>query len=321
MAEVKRLTWIDCLRALAIFGVVYGHCSQDNHFFFLFTSPVKMPLFFAITGFLLKDDIGVSSFFKGILQKLIIPWFFLGLFPIIFQVPTRGFAFFLSYFVKMIEGEVIWFMPCFIYGQIIHFLIRKYLNKTSYIVAVTMLCVLVGFFWTHRETEIFTTLNRAMIVQAFFFIGFIFKRYSHIFFNLKKVYFGVGVMLYFLLGVLSERFFPGESIDVHLNHYCCIPFSFLFIFLGVFLLFYIAPKINFHFDWIKKIGQNTLVIYIWHGYAVALFAKLLTLFNVDYCNIYGIAMLKTIFACATCCLLSILLNRLCPYLIGKRPRE
>lgn len=42
----ERKTWIDALRALAIIMVVLGHQVKGEDAYFLFTSPVKMPLFF-----------------------------------------------------------------------------------------------------------------------------------------------------------------------------------------------------------------------------------------------------------------------------------
>ena len=49
--NATRLAWIDVLRALAIILVVFGHQVGGEIVFFLFTSPVKMPLFFAISGY------------------------------------------------------------------------------------------------------------------------------------------------------------------------------------------------------------------------------------------------------------------------------
>ena len=53
--EIKsRKDWIDALRALAIILVVLGHQLRGVAEYFIFTSPIKMPLFFAISGYLFK---------------------------------------------------------------------------------------------------------------------------------------------------------------------------------------------------------------------------------------------------------------------------
>lgn len=64
IVEKKRLDWIDALRALAIFLVILGHCAPNCYTYFLFTSPLKMPLFFVITGFVFNPINVNSAFYK-----------------------------------------------------------------------------------------------------------------------------------------------------------------------------------------------------------------------------------------------------------------
>jgi fucose 4-O-acetylase-like acetyltransferase len=318
MGTARRIDWIDFLWALAIVFVVFGHCLPQAHYFFLFTSPVKMPLFFAISGFLFKDFVESKVFFKGVLTKLVVPWLFLGMFPIMLLLPLKGVSFGAEYLLNMLTGHVIWFMPCFILAQIIHYLLRKIFNKTSYLILGMIGLSIIGLLLAYIDVANFAMLNRALVVQSFFLVGFLFKKYFQFFSKIKKWHILVGTGLYLLLCMLSEFLFPGKSIDVHLNFYYNIPFCFAIIYLGLFLLFISAQKMNFHVNFMSTIGQNTLVIYIWSGYTFGLFGKILDLAHIGIDNLYCLALLKTTFACIVCCALSLFLNRFCPFLIGKK---
>ena len=320
MVDTRRLDWIDSLRAVAIVLVVLGHCSQGYHHFFLFTSPVKMPLFFAISAYLFKEAYGYSAFFKGLFFKLVIPWLFLGLFPVVLTIPLKGCGYFLDYLFAMINGDVIWFMPCFIIAQIIQFLLRKSLKKTILLAVAMFSCSVVGLFLAHFDLGNFAMFNNALVVQAFYLIGFLFKKQSIFFARIKSIYIIVGCMVYVLLCLLSEIIFPGKHIDVHLNSYYNYLLCFFLIYLGTFLLFVVASRLKKNINFISRIGQNTLVIYIWHGYAITALAVAFKKIGFDD-NLYGMALIKTIFACVVCCYVSILLNRYVPLLIGKRPRK
>ena len=127
-----RKDWVDIVRGLAVTLVVIGHASPNAYTFFLVTSPVKMPLFFVISGYLFNLRNGsYALFLKNLFLRVIIPWLFLGLVPIAFMIPFKGFHYFVQYFFQMLSGESIWFMPCFIIGEIIFFsLLKFFCNKT-----------------------------------------------------------------------------------------------------------------------------------------------------------------------------------------------
>ena len=48
----KRIDWLDALKAIALIFVVFGHILLEGSEYFVVTSPVKIPLFFAVSGYL-----------------------------------------------------------------------------------------------------------------------------------------------------------------------------------------------------------------------------------------------------------------------------
>jgi hypothetical protein len=131
-----------------------------------------MPLFFAISAFLFKDAYNALVFFKGIFFKLIVPWIFLGIFPVVLQIPVKGPLFVLNYFIDMLKGNVIWFMPCFIIAQILHFFIKKLFKRTYAVVIASIMISSLGLVLAYFDLGNFAMFNRALVVQAFYLVGF-----------------------------------------------------------------------------------------------------------------------------------------------------
>lgn len=77
----KRVYWVDILRGLAMFLVVYGHTSKSTEIKHIIYS-FHMPLFFIISGManvFQKEDLSFKDFLKKKIKSLIIPYFLLNL--------------------------------------------------------------------------------------------------------------------------------------------------------------------------------------------------------------------------------------------------
>lgn len=316
----KRLAWIDALRAIAMILVVWGHQLKGVTEFFVFTSPIKIPLFFAISGYVFNANHGeIKVFFKNWFVKLIIPWLSLALLP---QLPRLflGKVGFLELINIHISGEAVWFMPCFVIGEAIHFFILKYSPK-EYLVIIFSIIVSILGFWAHYHDYLnYAMINRAFIVQAFFIIGFVFKRFEIPLIRLPWKNVILIVMLYLSLCVLSLFIFPDSCIDVHNNSYYNIPFCFVLILIGNIALFIIASKSNISSLLLSKIGQNTLVIYIWHEYAIMILSSIMCAVGITINGIWERSILNTVWALVVCYCCAILLNKYAPLLVGKKKR-
>ncbi len=313
----SRKGWIDALRGLAILLVIYGHCAKDLLGFFVFTSPVKMPLFFAITGYLLSIK-SSGAFVNQLLRKVIVPWLFLGLLPSFLLIPFKGLGNVLSTFLDMLSGKELWFFPCYIIGFVLHYLIRR-LCKTTALISITALaCFVVGIVLCDQGILDYAMANRAFTVQPFFLIGYLFKSYERNLVNLRWSWLILLSFLYLGLCGLSMVFFPGQTLDVHLSHYYNIPYCLFLIFLGCFLLFIVGAKSNFYTWAMSFIGQNTLVLYIWHSIAIAVLVKGLFFVGWEMPSNWWTALIKVIWACLLCGVCAVLLNRYLPFAVGKK---
>lgn len=320
LINTSRKGWIDALRGLAILLVIYGHCSQKFTEFFVFTSPVKMPLFFAISGYVINENITLKTFFEKLFKKVVVPWIVLGLsFPVLLIV-VKGLYYPIEYFLQMLSGEILWFMPCFIIAQPIHFIFRKYLKKLIWIILASGLCFVSGLMMHKNGLMNYAMFNTALVVQPFFLIGFLFKRYGQML--MKMSWFSIISLtfLYIVLCWLGMRLFPGQTIDVHLSHYFNIPCCMLLIILGCSVLFIAAQKSNFSSFTMSFIGQNTLILYMWHGLAIMFLVKGLSILGCNMPVNSWTALIKMICAILICGIAAIAINRFVPWVVGKEHR-
>lgn len=317
LINTSRKPWLDALRGLAILMVVYGHCVRGLTNYFVFSSPVKMPLFFAITGyvFVVKEW---GPFFTQLFKKVLVPWFFLGLVPVLFFIPFNGFGYFFNYFLSMLSGKVLWFMPCFVIAEIIHYLLRRFVKKDIVLVLVAFICMFLGLLLSKNSILDYAMFNRALTVQPFFLIGYYFHKYESVFVKMRWWVVAGAFVIYICMCVFGMRFFPDEVIDVHNNRYFNIPFCLLQIILGCLLLFTIASKANFKSKIMSIIGQNTLVIYCWHSYAFLILTVGLSIVGFELQVNWFAALVKMLWATIVCSVLALLLNRFLPEMVGKK---
>ena len=313
----NRKGWVDALRGLAILLVMYGHCVENLPVFFVFTSPVKMPLFFAISGYVFAVGDG-RMFVSQIVKKIVVPWLFLGLLPSVLMVPFKGIDNVVDMFLNMLSGKVLWFFPCFIIGEIIHYIIRRYLINTVWIAIVSFVCFGIGIVLCQNDVLNYAMINIALTVQPFFLIGFLFRTYEEKLTNLKWCWLGVAFVIYVGLCSLSLALFHKETIDVHLGQYYNIPYCLLLVFLGCAVLFTAGAKADFRSRVMSFIGQNTLVLYIWHGVAIAVLVKGLSLIGWSMPINWWTALIKVVWACIVCGFCAVLLNRYLPFAVGKK---
>ena len=321
----SRKAWVDALRGLAILLVIYGHCVKNFHLFFVLTSPFKMPLFFAISGYVFSStsrNENISVFFLGLIRKIFVPWMFLGLFPALVTIPINGLRHVVDVLLLMISGKYLWFMPCFFVAEIIWFFIQRYIKKNGWVIAAAFLSFTLGFYLHRNGLMNYAMVNRALCVQPFFLIGFLFKRYESRLISIRWSWIVVSAIAYIALCLIGDLFISNKVIDVHLNHYNNIMYNMILIFLSCVLLFTSASKANISSTIMSFVGQNTLVLYIWHGLLIVVTVHALSIvFDYSLPKNWWTALILTVYACVCCGVGAIVLNRFFPFLVGKRRRK
>lgn len=317
--KLQRKDWIDALRAVAILLVVVGHKIQDVTSFFVVTSPIKMPLFFAISGYLfsMKDS---KTFLKKVIITLIVPWLLLGIIPQLIRLPYDGITESIAFLGKMLSGEVYWFMPCFILGSVIFHYVMKILRMNVWGVGV-LSCFLFAFGIVLSKNNIldYAMANRAMTVQLYFWLGYLFRQHEGRLngSKYKKLIITILFFSYALFISLGFILYPGENIDVHINSYYDYPLCIAQIVTGMLLLALVSQLFTSIPNWITEIGKCSLVIYMWHGEVILLSIAFITFF-VKTAPYHLITISGCIIGVYGCILLNQLIRRYFPFITGNR---
>ena len=85
----NRIEWIDTLRGLAMFFVVWGHLFPSNKWILRkYIYSFHMPLFFFISGLTYKENANMSfkELIKKLFKRLIIPYIAINIFAILIRL-------------------------------------------------------------------------------------------------------------------------------------------------------------------------------------------------------------------------------------------
>lgn len=320
----ERLAWIDFLRGIAIIFVIYGHCKPESKLFFDLTSPIKMPLFFILSGFLFNTkDNNPKNYLLGVWNKLVIPWICLSVLALIVsfvgmltRMEPNAIA---NRIIGIVIGKEHWFMPCFILSSIIHFLFRIIIKEELKIVIGSIICYLTGLWlYSHHWLNVFM-INRAIHVQLFFCIGYLLYKHFTIITKYSKTVSIAGLICYLFIAIFYY-FANIKSFDVHMLIYPNLLICTLLIIVGNITLFsYFSTKRIFP-KWILFCGKNSLVIYMLQGFGFVSITFLNKLISIDWSqyNQAAYALIKCIIVIIVCSFISIVINKYCPFITGGR---
>jgi acyltransferase len=187
------VNWIDWLKALGIIAVVFGHIASGSALTIWIYS-FHMPLFFAVSGYLLKPDhlsepLGV--FGKRVLIRLLPAYLTFGGLGILhtFALASTGgvigspIAETGRSAIGLLLGSdrwsqfplnpgVLWFFPALIMGQITFFLVLKIKNIWACAIVV-IICFSVGVLSNHIPTP--WSLGSAFVALPFIILGHWFR--------------------------------------------------------------------------------------------------------------------------------------------------
>lgn len=317
----ERQEWLDVLRALAIIFVVYGHVLKNAgnaYIYYVFTSPIKIPLFFAISGYLFKDNRCFKEFLLKTFRGLIVPWLCLSIIPVLLISLIKGFSYLQTSLVSILTGVRVWYMPCCIIAEVIFYLVNKYLKNERMIVFASVTITAAGIALINFGIVDILMVNRALSVQLFLCIGYLIKLHQKLIDEVKSWHMATGAILYIVIGVISVISFPGKNLDVHRGFYYCIPISFFMIIIGCIFLFIVGKSLSIHNKILSYIGRNTLICYIWASYPLLVYEFVSSRLRLSISNIYLDACVKTVFVIMCCCLVSTLVNSFLPEIVGKK---
>ncbi len=292
----KQIEWINILRGLAIILIVLGHAigySNKLNILTVYLSSFYVPLFFFISGYLLKEEKEENFiyFCKRKAKKILIPYF---VFATLSLIPYYLFASniqsnlsstkdissnILESFINILYGSghgenlsqntPLWFLPCFfvvtILGKIIVDLFKKYKHKHKYLFLSIFFFIIGYIVSTYFNYPLPYNIETALVMLYFYYLGTYIKTLEAP--SSKKL-----LILGIILSIVSFSLTLGSSkISCRYNDYQ-----------GHYLLFIISASLTcigytFMFSFIKKcnplsyIGKHTIPILVFHKMPLVVF--------------------------------------------------
>lgn len=186
---MKRLAFIDIAKGIGIVLVVIAHIGYAKEYIFMF----HMPLFFFLSGYLLKSQADIRRFFAAKFIQFIVPYIFYLIFVYTCEliVYFKRIPFSIYELVKMIGMAILggrwlagytsafWFISCFFISQQLLNLIITNIKK-YYIFLIVLCFIVVSYFNAAFFAWIKFPLNANVIIMAIpiMYIGFFIKQYN-----------------------------------------------------------------------------------------------------------------------------------------------
>jgi len=312
-----RLDFLDIAKGIGILFVVLGHIyafnpNIKNGLFVVWIYSFHMPLFFIISGMLLKykkiDESIVKFIFKRV-KGLLVPYFVFSIFTIAVLLFTEGasMSMLIFYIKRTVVGigiDTLWFLPTLFFGECIFILVKKVLKNDWLIILTSSLIYVLGNFLTNYDGMIIVFLVRIFITIGFITVGY----YGFELIKWKDIPVFVLIIILIAQIIMSKINSLVDLNNIILNNVVLYAINSI---LGSYIILEISKKIKL--NELVYFGKNSLIIMVVHLNLIYLFRKYVKL---DVFNYVGGMFLF-------CLILMIMpgiiyiINKHFPYFLGK----
>lgn len=323
----ERKKWLDALRALAMLLVVLGHVCPRARGFFAFTTPVKIPLFFAISGYLFREneDRPFGRFALDKARRLLVPYLGLSLICLplaaalqILQtrIPLRAALRF--QLRTLAAGDGLWFIPCLFELELAEYALRR--TRPPLRCALLCACVGCGALMLRPGRPLPYRPEVILLMLPIAELGGAMRRLGERRFGPRAIC--AAALAYAAMIALSMRL-RVDWIDVALDRWGCLPLNLAASALGVAALIALSARLPAPRP-VVWLGQNTLTVYAFHYLFAAPMRLAMVRAGLPDPEVQLLWALPIgLAACALCTLPARLIDRFCPALVGcaRRPRK
>lgn len=284
----KRIEYIDFIKAIAIFAMVFAHCglrmSHSDERLEGWIHLWHMPVFFIISGMVLNRVKWIGwnhfgAFFVSRFKSLIVPFVIWGticnvwIFTLLNICGIGGGKWldirlallnYIDYNIVTISGTS-WFLPAMFLTELVFILIVNVigLKKWSYLLYT---CIVgIGLITiTQNRIDIPLALDVLPFTLGFFAIGVIFQT------DIQRVNLSKRALIIMAIILVGCYWIPGLHCNIRTSSYqplyigwlVCLCISLVMIFMAKHVVPHIQKMKIYSF--VKETGQNTLVIYLLH---------------------------------------------------------
>jgi acyltransferase len=326
---MERQNFIDQLKAISIFLIVFGH-NDNMSLFSEYLTTFRLPLFFIISGYLSKEkqNVKLQFFLQKMFRRLLVPYFLISFFLYLFWLyvvqnlslvdwdydPVKNLV---GIFYAhgggdyMTWGIHMWYLPALFCVSMIDYFVSKLSFKFRFIPALLLpvfgmvLFRLLGFHlpWS---------LDIAMDIYLFYFFGSLIRRM-----DLLELIKGKEVWVFI---VFFSVHLIGASFNMPVNYYYAsfgnpilMFFNGMTGFLWMFATFRLLPSHRA----ITWIGKNTLPILAFHYLAMS-FIQAVALLGFEITLEFSplMSLLYSVIQVLLLVPVILFLNRYLPFIVG-----
>lgn len=215
----KRDVSLDMLRGFGIILMVAGHMGWDN--FNIYVYSFHMPLFYALSGYLLKPDFkaGLLKMIGHRFKRLMIPYFLFGIINYFillgfhrFDLPEAG-ELFLNLLFFPTKGVAIagalWFLASLFCVDVLMRILCRVIKSDILMGIIVGILVIIGFVINHHQMQLIWGVEASLIGVLFYYLGYIFNKYC-IFVKLFS-----GKIKWISWGIMALLFVPVQLLCYH----------------------------------------------------------------------------------------------------------
>lgn len=338
-----RVSWIDTLRTISIFLVVYIHTGRRPDAIVPYVTPFFMPVFFFISGLFVKESIKTKSFLnfaKSRARRLLIPYLTFGIISYLNWFFLTGridgnvelenpIIFFLINTIYGVGGYkwldyniTLWFFPCLLVVELIFFFLIRLPSRRIIVVALFVLS-LIGYFYFDffniRNFRLPFGIDIATTAVVFYGIGYFVSPYllnNNVKLWYTKPFIALAAFCYIIFSNLN-----GSSAFVIGNFGKNYFYFYLAALSGILFWTQISRVVKPN-KILEEIGKNTLVIFPLHLLIFPYFTGILVyLFKIPKDTLDSWSFLGLLYAIMAILILIPMswgLNRYVPFFLGKR---
>ena len=274
--ENKRIDWLDTLRGLAMFFVIWGHTFPNNKGLVRkYIYSFHMPLFFLISGITYKDeDLSTKEFIIKKIKSFVIPYIIMNIISyVIFYILFRfgiidnfePFNWFIGILYAHDEVFTIpcgpsWFLLVLFLVEILFYYFKRIFDKDGTLGIAVSVCGIISYVNSLSEYQVYTPWHLEAVLTGivFYYIGYLISKNINVLDNLMKKHFR-SFCLGLLLGIIGAvcAYF-NRRVSMHANLYGSITLFYIgaistIVGLIIFVKLFMRKSHIF-----KNIGKRTL---------------------------------------------------------------
>lgn len=307
-----------------MFLVIFGHQGSGLPDFFMWTSPIKMPLFFAISGYLFTNRGKLDA--RKLFVRLAVPYFILSLIPIVI---IYHLVIGVSVTDELLHFMFGWFIPTFFYSSILFRFQAIKIRSNKMLFCVSLTLAVVGIIIPQCDLLRVFELKTILVTQHFLVIGYIWKaflvnRRSRL---INKWALLFSLVVYLILVAINYKYYPLESIDVHTSAYYNPLLCYIQILCGLYITYAVIRTLCDKYEksttlhLLSKIGEYAIVVLLTQTIASAILTHSLGYVLPIDNESYFVTCIYTVLMLIISTFIGVLCDKFCPFVLGVKKKK